>query len=91
MRLSNSNERVIKKGGAVYRAWELIRTPRCRVNLWPMIGSIHKGLNEYACYGNFLGINIFHFSSVVSNVLVMGEKEQTSKVSFNFTILSKFL
>lgn len=73
------------------RAWELIRMQRCRVNLWPVPGSGQKGLNEYASYGNFLGINIFHFSLVVSNALVMGEKEQTSKVPFNFTILSKFL
>lgn len=56
-----------------------------------MTGHGHKGLNEYACNGNFLGINIFHFSLVASNALVMGEKEQTSKVPFNFTILSKFL
>lgn len=77
--------------GVGYRAWELIRTPSCHVNLWPMTGSVHIGLNEYACYGNFSGINIFHFSLVVSNALVMGEKEQTSKVPFNFTILSKFL
>lgn len=90
MRLSKGNEGVIK-GWVGYRARELIRTLRCRVNLWPMTGSVHKGLNEYASYGNFLGINIFHFSSVVLNALVMGEKEQTSKVPFNFTILSKFL
>lgn len=90
MRLSNSNERITKRAGG-YSAWGLISTPRCRVNLWPMTGSGHEGLSEYACYGNFLGINIFHFSSVVSNALVMGEKEQTSKVPFNFTILSKFL
>ena len=64
---------------------------RYHVSLWPMTGSGHKGLNEYACYGNFLGINIFHSSMVVSNALVMEEKEQTSKVPFNFTILSKFL
>lgn len=57
MSLSDSNERVIQKGGSQ----ALIRTLRRRVNLWPMTGSGHKGLNEYACYGNFLGINIFHF------------------------------
>lgn len=73
------------------QTWELRRTLRYHVNLWPMIGSGHKGLNEYACYANFPDIYIFHFSSVVSNALVKGEKEQTSNVSFNFTILSKFL
>ena len=59
-----------------------------------MTGSGCKWLNEYACYGNFLGINIFHslvVVVVVSNALVMEEKEQTSKVPFNFTILSKLL
>lgn len=40
-------------------------------------GSEYKWLNEYACYGNFLGINIFHslvVVVVVSNALVMGER-----------------
>jgi hypothetical protein len=52
---------------------------RTCVNLRPRTGSGHKGLSECACYRNFLCINISHLSSVVSNALVMGEKEQTSK------------
>lgn len=69
MRLSSSNERVIKRGP--FTGPGNLLELRGVVNLWPMTGSVHKGLNEHAHYGNFLAINIFHFSSVVSNALVM--------------------
>lgn len=74
-RLSDSHERVIPQGGSQV----LIRTLKGHVNLWPMIGSGHKGLNEYACYGNFLGINIFHFSWLYQMPLWWEKKNKHQK------------
>lgn len=75
LRLSDSHERVTPKGDSQ----ALIRTLRCRVNLWPVTGSSHKGLNEYACYGNFLGINIFHFSWLYQMPLWWEKKNKHQK------------
>lgn len=65
--------KVIKRGRKVIELRNLRSHLESMLTLTPEKGSVRKGLTECACNGDFLGISIFSFSSVVWNVLVIGE------------------